>query len=348
MHYGYGMAIRCVSTGETPTAMPRISVSDGYGSPFEAMGGTRTYTVSRTNYTGTLTVTGKPSWITTASVSGSTLTITTAVNNSIARSATITLTGSNSAGPCSTTFTVSQSAGGNFVLYFNGDELAVSQWGNGDAHISNIVYTQFGSVIGFANNANIDIFNPMSSTPAGYTSYPNFTGTSTSISVSSSDYHNGSNIKAGKGDICKLVGLTSEQAQGMTEAQLDSYNSGWRLPTNQENIDFVGRSGQTDSGTSYSGNYGTGVYYTYTTKGSSVNNPNIATFQRNQTSGVTLLTAGAYYGDGSFNGGGSFGRYWSSTANSNNLGVFLNIHSSINPSTSSSYACGHTVRCVPN
>jgi len=56
-------------------------------------------------------------------------------------------------------------------------------------------------------------------------------------------YHNAANVKRGKGDPCRLVGLDlakikNTPADQLTEADID--NGTWRLPTVEENQSFVG------------------------------------------------------------------------------------------------------------
>jgi hypothetical protein len=57
-------------------------------------------------------------------------------------------------------------------------------------------------------------------------------------------YHNAANVKAGKGDPCRLVGLDLDKikktdATALTTADID--NGKWRLPTAEENKAFTGR-----------------------------------------------------------------------------------------------------------
>ena len=54
------------------------------------------------------------------------------------------------------------------------------------------------------------------------------------------NYHTGANVKAGKGDHCKMIGKTGAQMQAMSEAEVDAYDSGWRLPTDAEQALFIG------------------------------------------------------------------------------------------------------------
>jgi hypothetical protein len=135
--------------------------------------------------------------------------------------------------------------------------------------IDKMIFTKFGSVIGFTatgswNNipypsgsikfipggghseseigaGGITSYNAnndrLPSVPAAHGYYPSL---DKSMNVSSDDYHNAANLKRGLGDICRLVGLTAEDAHAMSPAQLAAYDSGWRLPTAKENVIFVG------------------------------------------------------------------------------------------------------------
>jgi hypothetical protein len=355
--YDNGYSIRCVRTDEEPTLLPIIRVSPSVYE-FAKAGETKTFTITKINYNGSLAVAAvdnstnsEASWLT-ISQNDNTLTVTATAATTYVRRATISLWPRGYSSSIGETVSVSQYAfggGGADILYFgSGNRLSVGKWDNSTVKISNMVFTQFGSVVGFTPGGTYSSppfsikFNPMSSTPVDYTSIPNFTGTSTSTSVSSSSYHKGSNIKAGKGDICKLVGLTSEQAQGMTEAQLDSYNSGWRLPTNEENRMFGGV-----------GPNETLVYpgcFTWTVNEYNTDNPSTATFQRNNN--VTLPVTG--YADPRY-GSQSYetlrGYYWSSTAKNNGEGghYFYFDDDWADPSdhyADNSYAYGYAVRCV--
>jgi uncharacterized protein (TIGR02145 family) len=356
-----GLAIRCVPTGK---AQPRISVSPTTTATFSPTGETKTFTVSTINFTGTPSVTkidnatgSTASWIT-ASVNGSTLTITAAANSGAARTATITLSATNAHGTSTRNVAVTQyindacedNAG---ILYFgSGNRLSIGSWDNSTITISNMVFAQFGSVIGFTtgsanseawDNSHIK-FNPMSTIPASYTSIPNFTGTDVSTSVSSSIYHTGSNIKAGKGDICKLAGLTSAEAEAMTNAKLKAYDSGWRLPTEQENIDFIGQ-----NDVSYAGD----GYYNCDNNSRTALDPAISTFPQGTAAGASLPAAGYRSTNGLVSNMGRTGYYWSSTAYDIDYGYHMLFTSStedanVYPSDSNYITRGHAVRCVPN
>ncbi len=62
------------------------------------------------------------------------------------------------------------------------------------------------------------------------------------LNLSTSAYHNATNLANGRGDICRLIGLTQAEARSMLSAgTLADYRSGWRLPTDVESHDLLGR-----------------------------------------------------------------------------------------------------------
>jgi hypothetical protein len=130
------------------------------------------------------------------------------------------------------------------------------------------LYFKFGSVVGVfsghnANQAlpdtNNDSFDPDDvawdptgaitvDNKAGWNSVPMYDGTTDFTlnpnTVTSPLYHNAANVKAGKGDPCRLVGLdlakikNAADATALTQADID--NGQWRLPTADENMSFAG------------------------------------------------------------------------------------------------------------
>jgi hypothetical protein len=244
------------------------------------------------------------------------------------------------------------------ILYFGADNrLSIGRWGVDVTNIEDMVFTQFGSVIGFTNagatwNTSYILFNPTATANYAYTSIPNYNAWNSktpadSPLVSDPAYHNGTNISGGRGDICKLVGLTSAEAQGMTIEQLDAYQSGWRLPTLQENRKFIGTTPD-DPTTSFGTSSG---YYIWTANSQNASSPGTGTFPKNKYysagNDVTLPAAGnRNYYNGSISNQDTNGYYWSSTALSGSDGYSLNFYSSlVGSSYSSSYAYGFSVRC---
>jgi uncharacterized protein (TIGR02145 family) len=237
------------------------------------------------------------------------------------------------------------------ILYFGaGNRLSIGRWGADVTDIEDMVFAQFGSVIGFTgtgawNNTTSILFNPTATASYAYTSIPTYnvwdpTTPAASPLISDPAYHNSTNILAGRGDICKLVGLTSAQAKAMADAgTLDTFESGWRLPTLQENRVFIGTTPD-DQTTTFGTSSG---FYTWT-----ASNPGTGTFPKNKYQpDVTLPAAGSRGTDGSVTNPGTNGYYWSSTALNGNSGYSMNFGSSlVGPSYSSSYAFGFAVRCI--
>ncbi len=168
------------------------------------------------------------------------------------------------------------------LLYFNGGNLGLGKYLNPDGTpglvtIENIAYFKAGSVIGFRGSPDVGIttawnndyiaYNPSRYVvnAAGPNDGNTITGYGDETSVlpgipgyvpetdyvagyanflTSPAYHNGANIRAGKGDPCKLVDFDLNILAGMTESEkeaaLDAYDSGWRLSTEFESISFIG------------------------------------------------------------------------------------------------------------
>jgi hypothetical protein len=167
------------------------------------------------------------------------------------------------------------------ILYFDNDgRLQVGKWGVGNeiTSIIQLAYFKFGSVIGIKYPATGTAFatNQIAFNPSKYTvgtatnventiitgygsnsnvlpAIPGFVGgtggdfiSSNSTNISSPAYHNGTNIRIGKGDPCKLVGFDIYNPDFIAKSEtekataLGAYDSGWRLPTARENVNFIG------------------------------------------------------------------------------------------------------------
>ena len=138
------------------------------------------------------------------------------------------------------------------------------------------LYFKFGSVVGIQQPASVTfnlsdiVFNPLAS-PGSITGYGDGSGSNYTTdlpgipcysnvnwnpytyfrnNVSSDSYHNLDNVKMGKGDPCRLIGMTANEIRGFTDDE-DLYTreaalaaagiGGWRLPTNVENQRFSGQ-----------------------------------------------------------------------------------------------------------
>ena len=257
------------------------------------------------------------------------------------------------------------------ILYFANDgKLSVGRWADGMITLQNIAYFKFGGVVGFTAltgstwTSSLIKFNPTSSTPSNYSNVAGIENRDTPLpsnNISASTYHNTSNIKAGKGDPCKLVGLTSATAQAMSSANtIGNYDSGWRLPSHTENINFVRTpvAGTTllHSNAAYWGALGGQNGGWFPIPG----NREMTTGRpRNQNPNGFLPVAGWYYmGNGNtyyFAGQNTLGNYMSNEVSSGGSGgnqasfFMLNFDaSSVNPNALSSFGASTTVRCVKN
>jgi hypothetical protein len=247
---------------------------------------------------------------------------------------------------------------GPYVLYFDTEDdnrLSIGKWGTDISATTNMALAQFGSVVGLSIGTYSDPwdagdvkFSPTSATYSTYTSIPVYVAADYNAgnrNVSAVAYHTGANIKAGKGDICKLAGLTSAEAQAMSVEALANYDSDWRLPTNAENGTFVGTASSITS-TTFS------TYANWNAKGgtASLTNPPTVTFKQNpyynaDTNPVAIPAAG-FRATGSMNYHGEYGIYWSSTANSDTQGNYLHFNNSTISQSYYPLTYGNTIRCV--
>ena len=262
--FGWGYAVRCVRTDD-PLPPPAPYLVAGQDSlPFyhnaSSAGGSQSILILTNEPDWSFSVDGADATDFTATRSGNTLTVYPKNNNTTAllRQAKITVT----AGALTTVIPVSQRAipnpGSNDILYFVGDVLHVGKHGVDitATNFKDIAYFNFGSVIGIGSNAGWSAssvrFNTTGAqdSPTDYTVYadiPKFNDNSTdwkgSIAltplISDPRYHNGANVKSGKGDPCRLVGLSAHAIRGMSASQIDAYNSGWRMPSAEENVHFA-------------------------------------------------------------------------------------------------------------
>ncbi|MDR1671646.1 MAG: hypothetical protein LBR57_03910, partial [Alistipes sp.] len=144
-----------------------------------------------------------------------------------------------------------------------------------------MAHFKFGSVVGFDLTGTVSgsmtaiKFNPTNTT---WTSYGSNATSGTGIipgfdtsdyetglrDVSASTWHNSTNVPLGKGDPCRLVGLTVAQIKA------GSIDSGqYRLPTRAENQAFLGSTSSQSAGS---------AYYTWTANGANAADPAVGTF----------------------------------------------------------------------
>jgi uncharacterized protein (TIGR02145 family) len=242
-----------------------------------------------------------------------------------------------------------------------------------DADRSKLAFFKFGSVIGFDLSGTVSgsmtaiQFNPSSLTVGSggdITGYGNNSTTLPAIPGFTSDdyntngirnvsdrvnYHTEANLRAGKGDPCMLAGI--DMTKLSEPDYLATYDSGWRLPTNEENRMFIGNQPTDGTSRNVDQSYDGTVYYQLSpASGWSSSTPGTGIFPANtaREEDPRLPAAGSRnLSNGSVSYQGSYGYYWSSTALSSSLGCHMRFDSSyVTPSTSYSYALGYSVRCV--
>jgi hypothetical protein len=229
------------------------------------------------------------------------------------------------------------------------------------------IFFKYGSVIGMNTtdayfSLSTIVYNPMTNTGAisdysnndyNLPSVPAYDGVADvniTRNVSSSDYHHLINVRTGKGDPCRLIGMTADEIRGFPddaalyareEALKAAGIGGWRLPTSIENQRF-------------SGQHALITYSSHWWDDSGVNqspfgNPPVAggEFPERGFGGSAkfLPEAGSRnnYGDLSIYGG----YYWSSEAGVYNGGTSLHFsNNSINPIKYEGFHIACPVRCV--
>jgi uncharacterized protein (TIGR02145 family) len=147
-------------------------------------------------------------------------------------------------------------------------------------------------------------------------------------------YHTIANVKAGKGDPCRLVGLNltkikNTPAGSLTEADIDNHT--WRLPTLAENRTFSGTDGGLPTQTSA---HWTSIY-------GEINGGQFYTADK------FLPAAGYRDNSGTVTEQGQKGRYWSMEYNSRLGGpLFLSFYQSGIFATAWDENSGYSIRCV--
>ena len=264
-----------------------------------------------------------------------------------------------------TGITVGESA--DIIYFAENGTLQVGKWGS-EVNPSNLALFPFGSVVGITSIKEVEgwdnsmiLFNPTDTDYEQFYDIPNYKNydnyENLLPSVSSSVYHNGANVRKGLGDPCKLVGLSLSDIFKSDGESVNSHYSGWRLPTDIENSQFVGG---TDPRISYMQSETTDVeyyanYWVYSEKAPVASN------------GIRL--AGAWFpvvqGDTPNNTGtfipaagfriidyhlyqGSYGFYWSSNGASSHSGKHLHFfETEVYPNEELLYENAYPIRCVP-
>jgi hypothetical protein len=159
------------------------------------------------------------------------------------------------------------------------------------------------------------------------------TTTWSTVPYASSVSHTLANVQAGRGDPCRLVGLTVEQVKaGVIDNKL------YRLPTLTENQTFYGSASPN------------GASSTWTANGANAANPGTRKFNAGTANGAILPAAGNRDATGAVANQGTGGNYWGSTpGHSSSLGTSLNfLDTGVWPSSNNHPAAhGFPVRCVP-
>ncbi|MDR0333144.1 MAG: hypothetical protein LBI15_06725 [Dysgonamonadaceae bacterium] len=245
------------------------------------------------------------------------------------------------------------------ILYLHSNgTLRVGRWAeavNGEEAVTsnNMVYAKFGGVIGFSItpttlNATSIRFDPTTLAPTTYADIPNFIASDWNAGISNVSqtsgplaYHTFTNIRAGKGDICMLVGLTATQARTMSQTELMQHDSGWRLPTSAENIAFAGVGANPW--------VAAGALWPAVTSGTRLPGVRLPRVAMGVNSGGTFLPAASSRGGTGNPHSGTGGRYWSSTpTNATNASGFFFDVSNFAPDNRNQYAFsnGYAIRCI--
>lgn len=244
---------------------------------------------------------------------------------------------------------------------FSTGTLAVGRWGETSALTqSALAFFQFGSVSGFKIESTNQSWTTANSGRFGFdprptnTSYTwgniqNLGNSSGTKNISANSYHTLANVKAGKGDPCRLVGMTPNEIRGYTsnaqlyareEALKEAGIGGWRTATAVENAMYVGGTlyQATDIEQNQSYAAGSYAYWSSNTAGFPVNNP------------TSLMKGGGLRdADGKSSSYLTMGNYWSSTAVSYNTtqGHYMYFYSdNAIPAQRNDFVRGYGVRCV--
>jgi len=230
-------------------------------------------------------------------------------------------------------------------LYFDSSDNNRLQLGlPGEFPKANMAFTKFGSVVAFDftgsswTTGNIR-FNPTNSSYSNYVDVPRYNdGLATDWSggitnVSAATFHNGSNVKKGKGDICKLVGLTAAQVKSMSETEIANYSSGFRLPTQSEVLSYAGGStlySITQTSFNWMGSSVNGINYPVSGSNPSIFLPGTGGYNNAGTAQTTI-----------------YGYYWTSTpySSANAYQLFFD-NGNLYTTSNQSQSYGDAVRCV--
>jgi len=194
-------------------------------------------------------------------------------------------------------------------------------------------------------------WNPLSTAISSWANIPAYASSNFPMLITQgSNYHTIANVKAGKGDPCRLVGMDLNEikirnASELTYPQVD--NGAWRLPSIAENVAFAGPSVTSSShwwnlaGGANPSPFGPGVAGgEFPTRNSKAGTPDPTKFlpaagYRHESGGVVWLQ-------------GISGDYWSNEPFSTTHGRSLSFDAGNVYTTTGNYVYnyGYTIRCV--
>ncbi len=267
----------------------------------------------------------------------------------------------------------SVAAGAGMLFFDEEGRLSLGSFDNTTVKFDNIALFKFGSVIGVDTTAgDVDAtkikFNP---TPLAWGTEilywgnaPGATNDTKNIlpnvpgfvpadynggitDISTDIYNTTSNVRAGKGDPCRLIGYTADEIKNMSNTTLSTVlaNAKYRMPTREDNYALVGSETQVNWSPDYTNHW--------IANDLNETNPAVAAFPLNITPGAegsyNLVAAGYRNGNtGAETNQGAYGFYRTSTATSALYGYYLNFNStSVYPTGNYTAAYGMTVRCLP-
>ncbi len=209
-----------------------------------------------------------------------------------------------------------------------------------------VLFFKFGSVVGFDQfgqwSTSSILFDPVS-TAINYNNYINVPVFSESdfnsgvVDISTRAYHNGANVKLGKGDPCQLIGLTAEQIKNMSNKEIEDYDSGYKMFTSKDYITMTGQTANVQYGKHWtSAKYtSSGLAGAYFPKGSeSKQLIFVPAFGYRNSSGITTM-------------GSESAAFWSCSVFNNQLAYSFDFDSiNVRPNVEMSFNSGYAVRCV--
>jgi hypothetical protein len=216
--------------------------------------------------------------------------------------------------------------------------MRLGTWGNqitAANYQSKMLWFKHGGIVGVNMTGDFATstvnFNPMTN-PGDVTNdwatVPYYATTDYPKNVSDATYHYKANVLAGKGDPCKLVGLTIKQIQAGT---ID--NGRFRLPTSDENVEMAG--GLANLSPPTAGKY---VWTAGT--------PPVATFPTPEPD-IVLPATGYFNENGIITYANQWGACLSSSASAT-AGYHIDYYkTAVRPSDSNNSSYGLSVRCVP-